>query len=378
MSPRLACRAVLLLMVSLIPCVASAADGAVPARPPAPAALTPDLAVSFAGLALGCVDRPYPYKPERILDAAEAVHEPRIDHPAFYGCFDWHSAVHGHWMLVRLLRFFPDAPFAPRARQVLAAHLSAETMRGESAFVGKPAQALFERPYGWAWGLRLLTELRAWDDPQAAALVRNAAPFERVLADRFRAYLPKLSFPVRHGVHGNTAFALAQALDWARAVHDDALARLIAERARAFYGTDAACPAEYEPSGEDFFPPCLLEADLMRRVLPAAEFGPWLDRFLPGLRAGSLGRLGTPAVATDPADGRIVHLDGLNLARAWAMRGIASALPAGDRRAITLRAAADAHAKTGLARVATGHYEGEHWLASFAVYLLSEVGVPGR
>jgi hypothetical protein len=344
---------------------------------PATASLDPANAARYAQLALACVDRPWPYKSERVLASAEAVRPPRADHPVFFGCFDWHSAAHGHWLLVRLARLYPDQPFAAEARAALAARFTAERFAGEVAFFQEPDQKLFERPYGWAWLLRLALELRTWDDPQAQAWAQQVAPLERAIVERLSAYLPKLSYPVRSGVHPNTAFALGFALDYARAAGDANLERLAVERSRAYYLADAACPVTYEPSGEDFFSPCLLEADLMRRVLPPAEFSAWLDRFLPGLRSGAAGGLGNlehPAQVTDPTDGKIVHLDGLNLVRAWTMRGIASALPAADPRRARLLKLADAHAASGLARVASGHYEGEHWLASFAVYLLT---VPG-
>ena len=377
-----------LLIVALL--VAAAATPAAPVAPPpaarpdpspsaapVPAALDPVHAARYTQLALACIDRPWPYKSERVLTSAESVRPPRADHPVFFGCFDWHSAAHGHWLLVRLARLYPDQPFAAEARAALAARFTAERFAGEVAFLAEADQKLFERPYGWAWLLRLATELRTWDDPQAQAWAAALAPLERAIVERLSAYLPKLSYPVRSGVHPNTAFALGFALDYARAVGDANLERLVVERSRAYYLADAACPVAYEPSGEDFFSPCLLEADLMRRVLPPAEFSAWLDRFLPGLRSGAAGGLGNlehPAQVTDPTDGKIVHLDGLNLVRAWTMRGIASALPPADPRRARLLRLADAHAASGLARVASGHYEGEHWLASFAVYLLTLPG----
>jgi len=365
-----------LLLTGTAPGAQSVAAAGTPAATVAPATapLDPANAARYAQLALACIDRPWPYKSERVLASAESVRPPRADHPVFFGCFDWHSAAHGHWLLVRLARLYPDQPFAAEARAALAARFTAERFAGEVAFFQEPDQKLFERPYGWAWLLRLATELRTWDDPQAQAWVQQVAPLERAIVERLSAYLPKLSYPVRSGVHPNTAFALAFALDYARAAGDANLERLAVERSRAYYLADAACPVTYEPSGEDFFSPCLLEADLMRRVLPPAEFSAWLDRFLPGLRSGAAGGLGNlehPAQVTDPTDGKIVHLDGLNLVRAWTMRGIASALPPADPRRARLLKLAAAHAASGLARVASGHYEGEHWLASFAVYLLT-------
>lgn len=373
-----------LALAVLLTALPAGADAPAPAAPPPvsaaePAAspITPALAANFAGLALACVDRPFPYKPDKVLDDAAAVKAPRLDNPSFYGCFDWHSAVHGHWMLVRLARLFPHEEFTGRVRKALTPHFTREALAAEAAFVAQPAQQLFERPYGWAWALRLALELRGWNDPQAQEWSKNFAPLETALAARFAEYVQKLPHPVRTGIHGNTAFAMAQALDYAQGVANSALAETIRQRAREFYLDDRSCPVSYEPGGEDFFSPCLMEADLMRRVLSPAEFTRWLDRFLPGLKNGDVGPLARPATVTDRADGRIVHLDGLNLTRAWTMRGIAAALAAGDPRRKTLLDLVRTHAEAGLGRVASGHYEGEHWLASFAVYLASGAGLPG-
>lgn len=348
-----------------------------PAPPAAPAPrLDPAVAGGFASLALACVDRPYPFKSDRVLDEASASREPRRDHPIFYGCFDWHSAVHGHWMLARLAKLYPKADWTPKVRAALAARLTADSGLGEALFVGADPQKLFERPYGWAWALRLIAELRTWPDPDAQDWARNLEPLERQLVVRLSEYLPKLSHPLRVGQHPNTAFALVHALDYARAVKNEELEKLIAARARAFFLQDRACPVDYEPSGEDFLSPCLEEADLMRRVLSRDDFARWLDGFLPGLRTGVLGGLARPGEVSDPTDGKIVHLDGLNLSRAAALRGIAAALPIEDPRTKTIEELAAKHAAAGLARVASGNYEGEHWLASFAVYLETDVGTP--
>lgn len=366
-----------LLVTALLGATLGAATADAP-RPTAKPTLDAAEAARYARLALSCIDRPYPFKSERVLTGAESVRPPRADHPVFFGCFDWHSAAHGHWLLVRLARLFPGEPLADEVRAALASRFTAERLAGEAAFFAEKEQKLFERPYGWAWLLRLAAELRTWDDPQAQAWADQLAPLEREIVARLSGYLPKLTYPVRSGVHPNTAFALAFALDYAREVGNAELERLAVERARAYYLADRACPVDYEPSGEDFFSPCLLEADLMRRVLPPAEFSSWLDRFLPGLREGRLGNLGQPARVTDPADGKIVHLDGLNLVRAWTMRGIGAALPGDDTRRQRLFSLAEAHATSGLARVASGHYEGEHWLASFAVYLLTVPAAGGE
>ncbi len=360
----------------------TAAEAATPTTPttptpqkpkgPGPGSLTAEAAAQFANLALRCVTRPYPYKSDRVIDSAEGAREPRLDHPVFYGCFDWHSAVHAHWLLVRLARVYPDEPFTAKIKEALATQFTEDALLGETTFMSGQAQTLFERPYGWAWALRLVAELRRWDDPQAREWVTRMEPLERMLVARFKEYLPKLAFPVRAGTHANTAFALSMALDYAQAVRDDGLLELVPQRIKGFYSGDQRCPVEYEPSGEDFFTPCLLEADAMRRVLGPAEFGEWLKKFLPGLEAGEVGNLAKPALVTDPSDGRIVHLDGLNLVRAWTMKGVAAGLAPGDPRRKVLWDLAKAHADAGLARVTSGHYEGEHWLASFAVFLTTD------
>jgi DUF2891 family protein len=324
----------------------------------------------FARLALACIDREWPNKPEHVLDAAEDMRSPRFFHPAFFGCYDWHSSVHGHWLLVRLLRTRPDLGGAQEIRGRLGAHFTAEAMAAEARYLDRVSARSFERTYGWAWLLRVATELEGWDDPDAKRWRERIRILENAVARRLADYLPKLTYPVRTGVHPNTAFALAEALDYARRMGKKDLEELLISRSRAYFGKDRGCPLSYEPSGEDFFSPCLEEADLMRRVLPAGEFSSWLGGFLPQITAGGQAPL-VPAVAADPTDPKLVHLDGLNLTRAWTMRGVAGALPASDPRRALLLAAADAHARAGLARVSSGNYEGEHWLASFAVYLLT-------
>jgi Protein of unknown function (DUF2891) len=329
----------------------------------------------FAKLALACIDREYPNKPEHVLDSAADARPPREFHPAFFGCYDWHSSVHGHWMLARLLKTFPDMPSQKAIRARLAAHFTPEAMATEARYLDIKSNRSFERTYGWAWTLRLMSELQTWDDPDAKAWRANIEPLAKTLVARLKDFLPKLTSPIRTGVHPNTAFALGEALDYAKAAGDKALADAVTRRARDYYQRDRACPLAYEPSGEDFFSPCLEEADLMRRVLLAAELSEWLQGFLPGLAAKRPFPL-SPAVVSDPTDPRLVHLDGLNLTRAWTLRAVARALPASDPRRKVLGTSAADHAKAGLARVSSGSYEGEHWLASFAVYLTTEAGAP--
>jgi hypothetical protein len=296
---------------------------------------------------------------------------PRALHPAFYGCFDWHSSVHGHWMLVRLLRLFPALPESKQIRAVLAEHLTARNLQAEADYFARANTQSFERMYGWAWLLKLAEELHGWDDPDAREWSRNLRPLTDTLVGRYLAFLPKQTYPIRSGVHPNTAFGLAFALDYARAVDHKPLRQLVEERSRTYFGSDAGIPAAWEPDGADFFSPSLMEADLMRRVLPAGDFPAWLQRFLPGLARSEPKSLFVPAEVTDRSDPQIVHLDGLNLSRAWCLRSIAAALPKEDPARKILADSARKHADAALGHVASGDYAGEHWLASFAVYLLS-------
>ncbi|MCL4177598.1 MAG: DUF2891 family protein [Verrucomicrobia bacterium] len=355
-----------LAVVASLPISAALAGGA----------LDPGSAEKFARLALAGLDREYPNKPGEVLRGPEDLLPPRAMHPAFFGCFDWHSSVHGHWMLVRLLRLHPELPVAAEIRERLAAHLTAGNLAKEATYFEIKENKSFERMYGWAWALRLAAELHAWDDPDARQWALHFEPLEQKLVELTKDYLPRLTYPVRTGVHPDTAFALAQILDYARTVKDTELEQLIIERARRYYADDRDYPTQYEPSGEDFFSPGLNVADLMRRVLSGNEFSRWLDDYLPGLRRGRLGGWTTPAQVSDLSDPRIVHLVGLNLSRAWTMQGITSALPAKDRRRAALERAATAHREAGLRFVSSGHYEGEHWLATFAVYCLVAAGSP--
>lgn len=329
----------------------------------------------FANLALACVHREYPNKIAHVMNSDADVQPPRKLTPAFYGCFDWHSSVHGHWLLVRLTKQFPDAPFASKARAELAKSFTAENLATEAKYVEVGGRESFERPYGLAWLLQLSRELHTWNDPEAKRWAANLAPLENAVVNRLKVWLPKLSYPVRSGEHSQTAFGLGLALDWARMKRDDGLASMIESRARSFYLHDRACPLSYEPSGEDFLSPCLAEADLMRRVMRPTEFGAWLGAFLPQIPINSGERFLEPAVVTDPSDGKLAHLDGLNLSRAWMLDGIASVLPADDPRKKSLEATRDAHAASGLASVTGEHYEGGHWLGSFATYLTTRAGV---
>jgi hypothetical protein len=339
--------------------------------------LSREQASAFARLALKAIQTEYPNKPEHVMNGPGDILGPRALHPAFYGSYDWHSCVHGHWLLVRLLRRFPDLPERSEVRAVLRRHLAADHLRAEADYFGKPNRQSFERPYGWTWLLKLAEDLRGWDDPDAKQWSANLRPLTDVIAARYLAYVPKQTYPIRVGTHANTAFGLTFAHDYARATGDAKLRALVEERAKFYFAADADIPAAWEPGGNDFLSPALAEADLMRRVdpqagtPPPAEFAAWFHRFLPGAAKGEPKSLFEPAAVTDRSDPQLVHLDGLNLSRAWALRGVAAALPADDPVRKVLVESAARHAAAALPHIASGEYVGEHWLASFAVYLLT-------
>jgi len=333
----------------------------------------------FAKLALACVHKEYPNKIAHVLNSDADVAPPRKLTPAFCGCYDWHSSVHGHWLLVRLLRTFPDAPFAKDARAALKQSLTAENLKQEASYIKGEGRSSFERPYGLSWLLQLCAELREWDDPDAKEWSANLKPLEDVAVGRLTNWLPKLSHPVRIGEHDQTAFGLGLMFDYGRAAKNDAFAKLVRDSAKKFFLADKNCPLNYEPSGEDFLSPCLGEADVMRRVLPQKEFSNWLKTFMPQIPVGREGSENADwlkvAISPDPSDPKLAHLDGLNSSRAWMLEGIVSALPEDDPRRVALEAAADAHRRAGLAAVTGEHYEGGHWLGSFAVYLTTRRGI---
>jgi thiol-disulfide isomerase/thioredoxin len=333
--------------------------------------MTKDQASAFARLALKGLSKEYPNKPEHVMAALADVKPPKALHPAFYGSYDWHSSVHGHWMLVRLLRVFPDLPESKEIRSVLSEHFTQEALKGEADYFARKESKPFERPYGWAWLLKLAEELNGWDDSQAKEWSKYLRPLVDAVVARYVEFFPKQTYPIRTGVHPNTAFGLSFAHDYALASGNMALKQVVEERARNYFNQDADAPARWEPGGADFFSPTLTEADLMRRVLPPSEFRDWFKRFLPGADKGEPRSLFEPATVTDRTDPQLVHLDGLNLSRAWAMKSIGSSLPEGDPARIALLASSARHAEAALAHVASGDYAGEHWLASFAVYLLS-------
>ena len=322
------------------------------------AAADPALAERFSALALACVHKEYPNKIAHEMTSAADARTPSQLTPAFYGCFDWHSAVHGHWLLARANRFQNNAP----AQAALRKSITPENIAREVAYLRQ--RKSFERPYGLAWLLQLGVELRETKSPLAATL----QPLEAVAVDHLSAWLPKLSYPLRTGQHDQTAFSLGLLLDYAKATGHTAFRSLLEQRSRAFYLKDEACPIHYEPGGHDFLSPCIAEADVMRRILPATEFASWFDRFLPRIAV-------RPERVTDPTDGHLAHLDGLNLSRAWMLEGIASALPKTHARRQALLDLSRQHRDTGVNSVSHVHYEGSHWLGSFALYLVTQRGL---
>lgn len=341
------------------------------------AELDADTAQRFAQLALDCVHREYPNKIAHVLSSDEDVLPPRELTPAFFGCYDWHSAVHGHWLLARLARTNSDLEMAQAARDSLETSIQAEKIAVEVEYLRNPGRVSFERPYGLAWLLQLAAELREWtDDPQAQWWAFNLGPLELAAAERIGDWLPKLDYPIRIGEHAQTAFAFGLILDWARVAGETEMEELVVKKSREFYFQDRRCPLEYEPSGQDFLSPCLAEADLMRRILPPLDFGAWLGAFLPQVPIDGADDWLQPAVVSDPGDPKLAHLDGLNLSRAWMLEGIAAGLAEGDPRVDAIKATADRHRRAGLRSVTGQYYEGGHWLGSFATYLVTGRGLP--
>jgi hypothetical protein len=329
-------------------------------------------ALEFAEVILVNARREYPNDLHHRSTGPDDRPLPHELHPSFYGCFDWHSAVEMHWALVRLLRQVPDAIPAPEARALLDEHLAAEPLRVEADYIADHKQ--FERPYGWGWALLLVNEVETWDDPDGRRWAANLKPFADVLSTRYVEWLNKETYPARVGTHHSTAFSMSRALPFAdeRARHgDDALATAIRAAADRWYVSDEDAPAAWEPSGSDFLSPALVEAELMSALMPAEQFSAWLDRFLPGIADEQPATLFTPAVVSDDTDGYIGHLHGLNLSRAHCWLRLADSVGPDDARTPVMRAAADRHAEAAMPHVVGGDYVLEHWLAAYAVLLLS-------
>jgi hypothetical protein len=331
--------------------------------------IDPSASSAFAGTALAHLTREYPNKLDHVLHGPEDVLGPRTLHPLFYGSFDWHSNVHGYWLLATLYRRAPDLPERPAIRALFDAQFTESHVAAEAAYLAEPGRGTFERPYGWAWLLMLAAELARHATDEGRTWASRIGPLADAFATRFRGFLPKATYPTRAGTHGNTAFAVALALEYAEMTGDEPLGTVLRSTASRWYGNDADCQA-WEPCGEDFLSPSLIEAECMRRVLPREAWQTWIDRFLPRLAERVPATLFRPAVVSDRTDGRIVHLDGLNLSRTWCWRGMAASLALGDPRRALATEAADAHLASSLPHLAD-HYRGEHWLATFALLAMT-------
>ncbi len=350
-------RQTIVLVVATLSCIPVNADP-----------LPDKIVEGFGRLALECVHREYPNKIAHVMGSDADAKPPRQLTPAFFGCYDWHSSVHGHWLLVRAVRLYPDQPFAKDARAALARSLTPENIAAEVAYLKAEGRISFERPYGLAWLLQLVAELRTWNDPEGKQWAAALAPLEQEVAARISAWLPKLRYPIREGEHDQTAFAFGLIWDWASATDNTQMTGLLRTKADEFYRRDQACPLAYEPSGQDFLSPCLAEADFMRRLLEPKQFAKWLTAFLPQIAVDGSTQWLPAAEVTDRSDPKLAHLDGLNLSRAWMLAGIAQGLPPSDSRLRSLRATAARHREASLGAVSREHYVGSHWLGTFALY----------
>ena len=331
----------------------------------------------FAELALECVHKEYPNIIKHMMTSKDDVKTPKELYPAFYGCFDWHSSVHGHWLLARIASQYPDSEHYQDIIASLNQSFSQANIQGELAYFNREDTGTsFERPYGLAWFLQLTSELREWDDPQAKKWLATLVPLEDKIVANVSDWLPKLSFPIRVGEHSQTAFAFGLMLDWSETANNTVFNQLLKSTVSRLYTNDVNCPLAYEPSGQDFLSPCIAEADLMRRILPPSEYATWLTSFLPSIPQNGDSHWMSVATVVDKSDGKLAHLDGLNLSRAWMLEGIASALPANDKRVAAIQSAALDHHQAGINSVIHDmHYMGSHWLGSFATYLTTERGL---
>lgn len=323
----------------------------------------------LAELPLGCIETEYPNKLGQTLENKEAIGEPHELHPAFYGCFDWHSSVHAHWSLVSLLKQFPKLEKKEAIREALKSSLSSENIQGEINYFKRAESGSFERTYGWAWLLKLSEELKTWEDPLGQELAGNLQPLTDLIVQKITEFLPKLNYPVRVGEHSNTAFALAFAYDYAKTTENTKLLEQVKKRAQDFYLKDDDCPVSWEPGGYDFLSPCLSEIDIMRRILPKNAFSLWVDDFMPQLKKKDFEM--EVGEVSDRSDGKLVHLDGLNFSRAWVFAGLANQYP---EQFGHLNNLAIEHIAYSFPNVVGDSYEGGHWLGTFAIYALREAG----
>tara|TARA_R110001632_G_scaffold6324_4_gene25819 strand:- start:38643 stop:39698 length:1056 start_codon:yes stop_codon:yes gene_type:complete len=319
----------------------------------------------LVSLPINCVEVEFPNKLGQTIGGTEDLQSPKELHPAFYGCFDWHSSVHGHWSLVSLLKQFPQLENASEIKKKLLGNISKENIQKEVAYFYGKHNKSYERTYGWAWLLKLAEEIHTWDDATARELEKNLQPLTDLIVQKYIGFLPKLNYPIRVGEHPNTAFGLTFAWDYANTVGHLPLKEMIEKRAKDFYMNDADCPISWEPSGYDFLSPCLQEAAIMKRVLPVSEFTTWFEKFLPQLKDINY-QLAVGEVS-DRTDGKLVHLDGVNFSRAWALYDIVKDLPAYSH----LKNIANEHINYSLPNLVGDSYEGGHWLGSFAIYALN-------
>ncbi len=336
-----------------------------------PIVLTVEEANNLVELPLACISTEYPNKLGQTLENSDAMGEPHELHPAFYGCFDWHSSVHAHWSLIYLLKNFPDLKQAEAVRSALENSLTAENIQGEVDYFNREESSSYERTYGWAWLLKLSEELKTWEDPLGQELYKNLEPLTQIIVKRYSEFLPKLNYPIRIGEHTNTAFGLAFAYDYADAVGNEEFKEAITKRAQSFYLKDDNCPVSWEPGGYDFLSPCLEEVDIMRRVLPKSAFSMWIDDFMPQLKDEDFSM--EVGEVSDRTDGKLVHLDGLNFSRAWVFYGLANQYP---EQFGHLKGLANDHISHSFDNVVGDSYEGGHWLGTFAIYALQQAGKP--
>ena len=318
-------------------------------------------------LPLACVEKKYPYKLGQVLADSSELKTPQELHPIFYGCFDWHSAVHGYWSMVKLVSSFPEISKEKEVREILRVNITQENVAKELAYFQPTHNRSFERTYGWAWYLKLVTELHSWDDPQARELENLLQPLTDFMVNSYLEFLPKLVYPIRSGEHPNTAFGLTFAFDYAEATGHEQLKSMIEKRAIELFAKDEGYSLAWEPSGFDFLSPSFEEIEIMLRILPKEEFIPWVDRFLPTLKSSCFEL--APGQVGDRSDGKLVHLDGLNFSRAWVLYRLAKKYPDEFSHLIKV---ANEHIAYSYPNLIGDSYEGGHWLGSFAIYTLSQ------
>ncbi len=331
---------------------------------------TEGLALKFAKMALNCIEKEYPNKPSHVLNNKNEALPPIKFHPAFYGCFDWHSAVHGHWMLVKVMKTFPEIKSGEKIRKALKRNITVKNIETEINYLNQKNRKSFERTYGWSWLLKLTEELYTWDDQDGKEMYKSIKPLAEKIVRSYLDFLPKQTYPIRTGVHPNTAFGLLFAYDYALTLNNKELLDLIKSKSIEYFGNDTKCPDSWEPGGEDFFSPCLMEALLMTKILNKDKFLIWFEKFLPNLKHS---KLLVPAIVSDRSDGKLSHLDGLNLSRVWCFADIRKLVPKNSRLNELLTESIKIHLKTALDNINSGFYAGEHWLGSFAVYAFSRL-----